>query len=257
MDSDDDGDDIGYDDALVGRDDIGYDYGFKRERSETDALRAAHKRLNDYVGRGRDRMGNGVSGGPVDRHDIEYLAPGASGRAVRKVEEQANKFGSKGRPSSSWARTPELGASYEYEAGGLRQGVAVKVQANNFGLGLILELAPRDGNVVIDIWEQGGISKFQSDIRPGDILCQVRKLPTAPGANEEAARRDGGFAVNWWGTDTAGWIDCRHEELSKVFRDNHLGGQQLMEFGILRLGESAKRARERADTSQAATSGAL
>ena len=50
------------------------------------------------------------------------------------------------------------------------------------------------------------------------------------------SRRDGGFAVNWWGTDTAGWIDCRHEELSKVFRDNHLGGQQLMEFGILRLG---------------------
>ena len=108
MDSDDDGDDIGYDDALVGRDDIGYDYGFKPARSETtddrptdavraahtDALRAAHKRLNDSVGRGRDRMGNGVSGGPVDRHDsIESLAPGASGRAVRKVEVQANRFG--------------------------------------------------------------------------------------------------------------------------------------------------------------------
>ena len=266
MDSDDDGDDIGYDDALVGRDDIGYDYGFKRERSETDALRAAHKRLNDYVGRGRDRMGNGVSGGPVDRHDsIEYLAPGASGRAVRKVEEQANKYGSRGRPSSSWARTPELGASYEYEAGVLRQGVAVKVQANNLGLGLILELAPHDGNVVIDIWEQGGISKFHSDIRPGDILCQVRKLPQGPEAVYEAWQRDGRWAVSRWGTDTTGWIDCRHKDISKVLRDNMLGTQQLMEFGVLlefgvlRLSDSE----ERADTSQvhswvqAATSGAL
>ena len=252
MDSDDDGDDIGYDDALVGRDDIGYDYGFKRECSETDALRAAHKRLNDYVGRGRDRMGNGVSGGPVDRHDsIEYLAPGASGRAVRKVEVKANKFG------------PPL----EYEAGVLRKGIAVEVQANDFGLGLILELAPKDGNVVIDIWEQGGISKgsttpplkiskFHNDIRPGDILCQVRKLPQTPEANEKAARRDGNWAVNCWGTDTAGWIDCRHKELSKVLRDNHIGGtRQVLQFGVLRLADSE----ERADTSQvqAATSGAL
>ena len=244
MDSDDDGDDIGYDDALVGRDDIGYDYGFKPERSDTtddrptdavraahtDALRAAHKRLNDSVGRGRDRMGNGVSGGPVDRHDsIEYLAPGESGRAR------------------------------------LRKGVAVKVQANNFGLGLILELTPHDGNVVIDIWEQGGISKFHSDIRPGDILCQVRKLPQGPEAVYEAWQRDGRWAVSRWGTDTTGWIDCRHKDISKVLRDNMLGTQQLMEFGVLlefgvlRLSDSE----ERADTSQvhswvqAATSGAL
>ena len=88
MDSDDDGDDIGYDDALVGRDDIGYDYGFKPARSETDdaaklvaragyvGVEGAHKRLNDSVGLGRARMGNGVSDGPVDRHDsIEYLRP--------------------------------------------------------------------------------------------------------------------------------------------------------------------------------------
>jgi hypothetical protein len=198
-------------------------------------------------------MGNGVSGGPVDRHDsIEYLAPGASGRAVRKVEVQANRFG---------------GPPLEYEAGVFREGIAVEVQANDFGLGLILELAPKDGNVVIDIWEQGGISKFQSDIRPGDILCQVRKLPQEPWVVEEAARRDGNWAASpWGGSSTAGWIDCRHKDISKVLRQNHMDGtRQVMhdgrlqvlklQFGVLRLADSE----ERADTSQvqAATTGAL
>ena len=171
----------------------------------------ARKKLNDSVGLGR-------------RDSIEYLAPGESGRA----EDEAGVDGP-----------------------GERSEVVVKVQANNLGLGLILELAPHDGNVVIDIWEQGGISEFRYDIRPGDILAKVRRFaprgPVPPGESLWAS----GFGTY------DGWIDCRHEELSKVLRDNHLGGQQLMEFGILRLGESAKRARERADTSQAATSGAL
>ena len=190
------------------------------------------KRNDKKIDEARKKLNDSVGLGRRD--SIEYLAPGESGRA-------------------------------EDEAGVVRSEVVVKVQANNLGLGLILELAPHDGNVVIDIWEQGGISKFHSDIRPGDILCQVRKLPQGPEAVYEAWQRDGRWAVSRWGTDTTGWIDCRHKDISKVLRDNMLGTQQLMEFGVLlefgvlRLSDSE----ERADTSQvhswvqAATSGAL
>ena len=182
---------------------------WKRNDKKIDEAR---KKLNDSVGLGR-------------RDSIEYLAPGASGRAVRKVEVKANKFG------------PPL----EYEAGVLRKGIAVEVQANDFGLGLILELAPKDGNVVIDIWEQGGISKgsttpplkiskFHNDIRPGDILAKVRK-------------------------PHLGWIDCRHTDIGMVLGENDMLGTDPLEFGVLRLSDSE----ERADTSQvqAATTGAL
>ena len=150
----------------------------------------ARKKLNDSVGLGR-------------RDSIEYLAPGESGRA----EDEAGIDGP-----------------------GVRSEVVVKVQANNLGLGLILELAPHDGNVVIDIWEQGGISKFHNDIRPGDILAKVRK-------------------------PHLGWIDCRHTDIGMVLGENDMLGTDPLEFGVLRLSDSE----ERADTSQvqAATTGAL
>ena len=178
------------------------------------------KRNDKKIDEARKKLNDSVGLGRRD--SIEYLAPGESGRA-------------------------------EDEAGVVRSEVVVKVQANNLGLGLILELAPHDGNVVIDIWEQGGISKFHNDIRPGDILCQVRKLPQTPEANEKAARRDGDWAVNCWGTDTAGWIDCRHKDISKVLRQNHMDGtRQVMhdgrlqvlklQFGVLRLADSEERA---------------
>ena len=99
------------------------------------------KRNDKKIDEARKKLNDSVGLGRRD--SIEYLAPGESGRA-------------------------------EDEAGVVRSEVVVKVQANNLGLGLILELAPHDGNVVIDIWEQGGISKFHNDIRPGDILAKVR-----------------------------------------------------------------------------------
>ena len=125
------------------------------------------KRNDKKIDEARKKLNDSVGLGRRD--SIEYLAPGESGRA-------------------------------EDEASVVRSEVVVKVQANNLGLGLILELAPHDGNVVIDIWEQGGISKFHSDIRPGDILCQVRKLPQGPEAVYEAWQRDGRWAVSRWGT---------------------------------------------------------
>ena len=150
------------------------------------------KRNDKKIDEARKKLNDSVGLGRRD--SIEYLAPGESGRAR------------------------------------LRKGVAVKVQANNFGLGLILELTPHDGNVVIDIWEQGGISKFHNDIRPGDILAKVRK-------------------------PHLGWIDCRHTDIGKVLGENDMLGTDPLEFGVLRLSDSE----ERADTSQvqAATTGAL
>ena len=155
------------------------------------------KRNDKKIDEARKKLNDSVGLGRRD--SIEYLAPGESGRA-------------------------------EDEAGVVRSEVVVKVQANNLGLGLILELAPHDGNVVIDIWEQGGISKFHNDIRPGDILAKVRK-------------------------PHPGWIDCRHTDIGKVLGENDMLGTDPLEFGVLRLSDSE----ERADTSQvqAATSGAL
>ena len=160
------------------------------------------KRNDKKIDEARKKLNDSVGLGRRD--SIEYLAPGESGRA-------------------------------EDEAGVVRSEVVVKVQANNLGLGLILELAPHDGNVVIDIWEQGGISKFHNDIRPGDILAKVRK-------------------------PHLGWIDCRHTDIGKVLGENDMlggpGGHAVpLEFGVLRLADSE----ERADTSQvqAATTGAL
>ena len=91
--------------------------------------------------------------------------------------------------------------------------------------------------------------------------------PIEPWVVEEAARRDGNWAASpWGGSSTAGWIDCRHKDISKVLRQNHMDGtRQVMhdgrlqvlklQFGVLRLADSE----ERADTSQvqAATTGAL
>ena len=160
------------------------------------------KRNDKKIDEARKKLNDSVGLGRRD--SIEYLAPGESGRA-------------------------------EDEAGVVRSEVVVKVQANNLGLGLILELAPHDGNVVIDIWEQGGISKFHNDIRPGDILAKVRK-------------------------PHLGWIDCRHTDIGMVLGENDMlggpGGHAVpLEFGVLRLADSE----ERADTSQvqAATTGAL
>ena len=155
------------------------------------------KRNDKKIDEARKKLNDSVGLGRRD--SIEYLAPGESGRA-------------------------------EDEAGVLRSEVVVKVQANNLGLGLILELAPHDGNVVIDIWEQGGISKFHNDIRPGDILAKVRK-------------------------PHLGWIDCRHTDIGKVLGENDMLGTDPLEFGVLRMADSE----ERADTSQvqAATTGAL
>ena len=155
------------------------------------------KRNDKKIDEARKKLNDSVGLGRRD--SIEYLAPGESGRA-------------------------------EDEAGVVRSEVVVKVQANNLGLGLILELAPHDGNVVIDIWEQGGISKFHNDIRPGDILAKVRK-------------------------PHLGWIDCRHTDIGMVLGENDMLGTDPLEFGVLRLSDSE----ERADTSQvqAATSGAL
>jgi hypothetical protein len=155
------------------------------------------KRNDKKIDEARKKLNDSVGLGRRD--SIEYLAPGESGRA-------------------------------EDEAGVVRSEVVVKVQANNLGLGLILELAPHDGNVVIDIWEQGGISKFHNDIRPGDILAKVRK-------------------------PHLGWIDCRHTDIGKVLGENDMLGTDPLEFGVLRLSDSE----ERADTSQvqAATTGAL
>jgi len=155
------------------------------------------KRNDKKIDEARKKLNDSVGLGRRD--SIEYLAPGESGRA-------------------------------EDEAGVLRSEVVVKVQANNLGLGLILELAPHDGNVVIDIWEQGGISKFHNDIRPGDILAKVRK-------------------------PHLGWIDCRHTDIGMVLGENDMLGTDPLEFGVLRLSDSE----ERADTSQvqAATTGAL
>ena len=155
------------------------------------------KRNDKKIDEARKKLNDSVGLGRRD--SIEYLAPGESGRA-------------------------------EDEAGIVRSEVVVKVQANNLGLGLILELAPHDGNVVIDIWEQGGISKFHNDIRPGDILAKVRK-------------------------PHLGWIDCRHTDIGKVLGENDMLGTDPLEFGVLRLSDSE----ERADTSQvqAATTGAL
>ena len=155
------------------------------------------KRNDKKIDEARKKLNDSVGLGRRD--SIEYLAPGESGRA-------------------------------EDEAGVVRSEVIVKVQANNLGLGLILELAPHDGNVVIDIWEQGGISKFHNDIRPGDILAKVRK-------------------------PHLGWIDCRHTDIGMVLGENDMLGTDPLEFGVLRLSDSE----ERADTSQvqAATTGAL
>ena len=155
------------------------------------------KRNDKKIDEARKKLNDSVGLGRRD--SIEYLAPGESGRA-------------------------------EDEAGVVRSEVIVKVQANNLGLGLILELAPHDGNVVIDIWEQGGISKFHNDIRPGDILAKVRK-------------------------PHLGWIDCRHTDIGMVLGENDMLGTDPLEFGVLRLSGSE----ERADTSQvqAATTGAL
>ena len=155
------------------------------------------KRNDKKIDEARKTLNDSVGLGRRD--SIEYLAPGESGRA-------------------------------EDEAGVVRSEVVVKVQANNLGLGLILELAPHDGNVVIDIWEQGGISKFHNDIRPGDILAKVRK-------------------------PHLGWIDCRHTDIGMVLGENDMLGTDPLEFGVLRLSDSE----ERADTSQvqAATTGAL
>ena len=155
------------------------------------------KRNDKKIDEARKKLNDSVGLGRRD--SIEYLAPGESGRA-------------------------------EDEAGVVRSEVVVKVQANNLGLGLILELAPHDGNVVIDIWEQGGISKFHNDIRPGDILAKVRK-------------------------PHLGWIDCRHTDIGKVLGENDMLGTDPLEFGVLRLSDSE----ERADTSQvqAATTGTL
>ena len=155
------------------------------------------KRNDKKIDEARKKLNDSVGLGRRD--SIEYLAPGESGRA-------------------------------EDEAGVVRLEVVVKVQANNLGLGLILELAPHDGNVVIDIWEQGGISKFHNDIRPGDILAKVRK-------------------------PHLGWIDCRHTDIGKVLGENDMLGTDPLEFGVLRMADSE----ERADTSQvqAATTGAL
>ena len=155
------------------------------------------KRNDKKIDEARKKLNDSVGLGRRD--SIEYLAPGESGRA-------------------------------EDEAGVLRSEVVVKVQANNLGLGLILELAPHDGNVVIDIWEQGGISKFHNDIRAGDILAKVRK-------------------------PHLGWIDCRHTDIGMVLGENDMLGTDPLEFGVLRLSDSE----ERADTSQvqAATTGAL
>ena len=155
------------------------------------------KRNDKKIDEARKKLNDSVGLGRRD--SIEYLAPGESGRA-------------------------------EDEAGVVRLEVVVKVQANNLGLGLILELAPHDGNVVIDIWEQGGISKFHNDIRPGDILAKVRK-------------------------PHLGWIDCRHTDIGMVLGENDMLGTDPLEFGVLRLSDSE----ERADTSQvqAATTGAL
>ena len=155
------------------------------------------KRNDKKIDEARKKLNDSVGLGRRD--SIEYLAPGESGRA-------------------------------EDEAGVVRSEVVVKVQANNLGLGLILELAPHDGNVVIDIWEQGGISKFHNDIRPGDILAKVRK-------------------------PHLGWIACRHTDIGKVLGENDMLGTDPLEFGVLRLSDSE----ERADTSQvqAATTGAL
>ena len=155
------------------------------------------KRNDKKIDEARKKLNDSVGLGRRD--SIEYLAPGESGRA-------------------------------EDEAGVVRSEVVVKVQANNLGLGLILELAPHDGNVVIDIWEQGGISEFRYDIRPGDILAKVRK-------------------------PHLGWIDCRHTDIGMVLGENDMLGTDPLEFGVLRLSDSE----ERADTSQvqAATTGAL
>lgn len=155
------------------------------------------KRNDKKIDEARKKLNDSVGLGRRD--SIEYLAPGESGRA-------------------------------EDEAGVVRSEVVVKVQANNLGLGLILELAPHDGNVVIDIWEQGGISKFHNDIRPGDILAKVRK-------------------------PHLGWIDCRHTDIGMVLGENDMLGTDPLEFGVLRLSDSE----ERADTSQvqAATTGTL
>ena len=155
------------------------------------------KRNDKKIDEARKKLNDSVGLGRRD--SIEYLAPGESGRA-------------------------------EDEASVVRSEVVVKVQANNLGLGLILELAPHDGNVVIDIWEQGGISKFHNDIRPGDILAKVRK-------------------------PHSGWIDCRHTDIGMVLGENDMLGTDPLEFGVLRLSDSE----ERADTSQvqAATTGAL
>ena len=155
------------------------------------------KRNDKKIDEARKKLNDSVGLGRRD--SIEYLAPGESGRA-------------------------------EDEAGVVRSEVVVKVQANNLGLGLILELAPHDGNVVIDIWEQGGISKFHNDIRPGDILAKVRK-------------------------PHLGWVDCRHTDIGMVLGENDMLGTDPLEFGVLRLPDSE----ERADTSQvqAATTGAL
>ena len=155
------------------------------------------KRNDKKIDEARKKLNDSVGLGRRD--SIEYLAPGESGRA-------------------------------EDEAGVVRSEVVVKVQANNLGLGLILELAPHDGNVVIDIWEQGGISKFHNDIRPGDILAKVRK-------------------------PHLGWIDCRHTGIGMVLGENDMLGTDPLEFGVLRLSDSE----ERADISQvqAATTGAL
>ena len=154
------------------------------------------KRNDKKIDEARKKLNDSVGLGRRD--SIEYLAPGESGRA-------------------------------EDEAGVVRSEVVVKVQANNLGLGLILELAPHDGNVVIDIWEQGGISKFHNDIRPA-ILAKVRK-------------------------PHLGWIDCRHTDIGMVLGENDMLGTDPLEFGVLRLSDSE----ERADTSQvqAATTGAL
>ena len=155
------------------------------------------KRNDKKIDEARKKLNDSVGLGRRD--SIEYLAPGESGRA-------------------------------EDEAGVVRSEVVVKVQANNLGLGLILELAPHYGNVVIDIWEQGGISKFHNDIRPGDILAKVRK-------------------------PHLGWIDCRHTDIGMVLGENDMLGTEPLEFGVLRLSDSE----ERADTSQvqAASTGAL
>ena len=162
------------------------------------------KRNDKKIDEARKKLNDSVGLGRRD--SIEYLAPGESGRA-------------------------------EDEAGVVRSEVVVKVQANNLGLGLILELAPHDGNVVIDIWEQGGISKFHNDIRPGDILAKVRK--PSPSSKDPA----GSIA----GTRTSARCSAR-TTCSAVRADP-------LEFGVLRLSDSE----ERADTSQvqAATTGAL